>query len=407
MHTQMYMQMRELLSEQTTFEILCPDPEAGCGLSAFSCALLMCIADHESSYSFAPMDRRSEPVIEPWIPENMPSAHFEGYTAFPQENFIQMVELLTLLPAIVQTRTRNKASLPFVIFVMLMRWHTSFSWQNMERILNVSRSVLCDLYMEGVQVIYRTESYQLLATRVDFPRIYSQLQHMCDLISTEHGGQVDYVLGFVDGSARKTCRPKNSIGKRKLGISDVQRLVYNDHYGHHGLKLQFFTALDAICAVSVQTINDGDNTMLKRSGLIDDFRAVQIPGTGGEHPRMYGDPAYQESDVVERKAKGARSTEQEMIDTSMIAERANVEDAIGNFSMTFPFFTDALKHQLLRESRVSYKKEIVVATLFLNLRTCLCGSQVSGYYTTVECPSMADYLQNANAGVLEQYYTDM
>ena len=63
-----------------------------------------------------------------------------------------------------------------------------------------------------------------------------------------------------------------------------------------------------------------------------------------------------------------------------------------------------MKFQLLRRSRFSLKMQLVVMNLLLNLRTCWRGNQVSSFFTSVEPPSMAEYIANANNGVLLEFH---
>lgn len=66
-----------------------------------------------------------------------------------------------------------------------------------------------------------------------------------------------------------------------------------------------------------------DSKVLTMSKVKDTLRAIHMPTVaqpGGDpqrHPCLYGDPAYQEDDVIKRKSKGVRSTAQRTVDKSM------------------------------------------------------------------------------------------
>ena len=68
---------------------------------------------------------------------------------------------------------------------------------------------------------------------------------------------------------------------------------------------------------------------------------------------IYGDPAYQNLDVVKRKSKGLRTLWQRVLDKSMQPSRATVEDAFAYLVITFPYFRNKIKFQLLRVAQAS------------------------------------------------------
>lgn len=174
----------------------------------------------------------------------------------------------------------------------------------------------------------------------------------------EKGGLLDNsVIGFVDGSTQQTSRPsKRAAARRKFSTTDVQRYAYcGGKTGAHGLVLQSLLQVDAMAVVHVELLSMHDSTVLRRSGLIPQLREMNDLLAAAQTPILrahanvciYGDPAYANLDVVKRKNKGLKTTEERVLDKSMQPSRANVEDYFGNMTMTFPYFNDAVRHSLV------------------------------------------------------------
>jgi hypothetical protein len=58
---------------------------------------------------------------------------------------------------------------------------------------------------------------------------------------------------------------------------------------------------------AVDVLPTTDSMLLKKLGIIEILRAVNIDGDADVHPMIYGDPAYAKCDVVARKSKGLRT----------------------------------------------------------------------------------------------------
>jgi hypothetical protein len=340
---------------------------------------------------------------KPWL--TMPPGEFEEMTGFNPQHFVEAAALFKKVPKKIVTKRRNAASRELVLTIMLMRWRMkeTRTWNHVAKVLNINRSIVNDLYMEGIKRIFEVKDYRVLSTHIDMPRVYKMLEDMTDAVELK-GGLVEGVIGLLDGTGRATCRPSAQAGKRKFDHYDMQRLCFNGHYGGHGTKVQFVTLFDSITTIWVELMSQHDSHTLACSKIEAQLRAVTLPGHT-QHPKLYGDPAYSRSDVIERKGKGVRDDKQTQLDDSMIPIRAMVEDSIGGFGNVFPFFDNGARklHQLLRKSRVSYKQEIIVSNLFLNLRCCAYGNQVSSYFTCIPPPSMEAYMHNANSGLLVRY----
>lgn len=124
--------------------------------------------------------------------------------------------------------------------------------------------------------------------------------------------------------------------------------------------------------------------------------------------------------------QGLKTTEEKEVDSSMIPVRASVEDSFGYMAGTFPYFRNKANFQLLRRSRCVFslfgwldlvrvescwcvcrctiKMQLIVMTLFLNLKTCCYGNQITCLFAGISTPSMAEYMHNANTGTLLAYH---
>jgi hypothetical protein len=61
----------------------------------------------------------------------------------------------------------------------------------------------------------------------------------------------------------------------------------------------------------------------------------------------------------------------------------------------------------MRTSVVTFKQELVVATLLLNLKTCFYGNQVTALFSSVDTPTCFEYFRAANDGTLLKFFENM
>ena len=107
---------------------------------------------------------------------------------------------------------------------------------------------------------------------------------------------------------------------------------------------------------------------------------------------------------IHRKHKGAITTDQQVDNALMIRPRSPTEDTFKDFVTLSPFFDDKKKHKLLTNGRAKYKMEIIMATIFYNLHTCLYSNQGAGCFY-VPPPSPEEYMHNVNlvpCGIADQ-----
>ena len=321
--SQEYMDMRDECDMSIQMDLLCPDEAYYGALSSYSAFMLDALQAHETTYLWGAKENLVEWVEEPWA--TLDVALFEGYTEFQLVDFLVVCDLFEQLPDVIRTPQKCKATKRFVIFLVLFRWRPrgGTEWTCIEERLGHNKSRLVALYTTAIRMIFDNENYHALATKIDVPRMQHQFAEMAERV-TELGALLEDVVGFIDCAPRETCVPsKPAARKRKFNTDDVQALAYSGHYKKHGEKIQDIVFVDGMVIREVRLLAMHDSKVLTMSKVKDTLRAIHMPTAaqpGGDpqrHPCLYGDPAYQEDDVIKRKSKGVRSTAQRTVDKSM------------------------------------------------------------------------------------------
>ncbi|XP_070379262.1 uncharacterized protein [Dermacentor albipictus] len=190
------------------------------------------------------------------------------------------------------------------------------------------------------------------------------------------GAPLKNCWGFVDGTARRICRP--SVG---------QQDHFSGHKRHHVQKYQA-----VMCPNGLVCQMDGpfhgrrhDAGILKKTALYQNLEKV----AQGHEYVIYGDPAYPLRPLLLKPFGGASLQPYEAhFNKRMSTVRQAVEWGFGEVAADFAF-VDFHKNQKMTQQRVGrmYK----VATLLSNCRTCMYGSQVSTYFG-IAPPSFREYL---------------
>ncbi|XP_075530067.1 uncharacterized protein LOC142563397 [Dermacentor variabilis] len=200
-------------------------------------------------------------------------------------------------------------------------------------------------------------------------KLFSQAIH-------RKGAPLKNCWGFVDGTARRICRP--SVG---------QQDHFSGHKRHHVQKYQA-----VMCPNGLICQMDGpfhgrrhDAGILKKTAL---YRNLEKVAQGHEYV-IYGDPAYPLRPLLLKPFGGASLQPYEAhFNKRMSTVRQAVEWGFGNVAADFAF-VDFHENQRMTQQRVGrmYK----VATLLSKCRTYMYGSQVSTYFG-IAPPSFRGYL---------------
>jgi len=183
------------------------------------------------------------------------------------------------------------------------------------------------------------------------------------------GAALDNCWGFVDGTVRPICRPKQH-----------QRAVYNGHKRVHALKFQSVVTPNGLIANLFGPVEGRrhDSAMLAMSGLLEQLEQHSF-SLDGQPLCIYGDPAYPHR--VHLQCPFARrpdlTDDEQAFNQSMSRVRICVEWVFGDI-VNFFKFTDYKKDLKIGLSAVG--KIYVACALLRNALTCLYGNNTSTFF---------------------------
>ena len=113
---------------------------------------------------------------------------------------------------------------------------------------------------------------------------------------------LSYIIGFIDGTIRKMCRPG--------GDDDPQRECYDCHHKVQGLAWQSVVFANGIIGyIHMEVGRRHDSYLRSQSALNERFAAVQE--RNDVQCKVYGDAAYPIMSHIDRGFKGANLTDAE------------------------------------------------------------------------------------------------
>jgi hypothetical protein len=195
----------------------------------------------------------------------------------------------------------------------------------------------------------------------------------------QRGAPLTNCFGFVDGTLRPVCRPKNN-----------QRILYNGHKRVHGIKFQSVVTPNGMIANMCGPYEGRrhDSTMLQESNMLTELR--RVAWINGEPLCLYGDPAYPLNVHLQTPYRGAHLTNHMVMYNKAMSEvRVSVEWLFGNITNYFKF-VDFKKQLKVGLSAVG--KFYVVSALLENARTCLYENIVSQFFN-LPPPTLQEYFQ--------------
>ena len=143
------------------------------------------------------------------------------------------------------------------------------------------------------------------------------------------GAALTNCWGFVDGTVRPVCRPRQN-----------QRTLYNGHKRVHSTKFQSVVAPNGMIANLFGPVEGKrhDSGLLAISGLLPKLQQYSYD-VNGNPLCIYGDPAYPLHVHLQGPFKGAgRTPREKMFKTSMSRVRVVVEWVFGDIINYFKFF---------------------------------------------------------------------
>ena len=195
------------------------------------------------------------------------------------------------------------------------------------------------------------------------------------------GAALDNCWGFVDGTVRPICRPKQH-----------QRAVYKGHKRVQSLKFQSVVAPNGLIANLFGPVEGRrhDSAILAMSGLLEQLE--QHSFTPDDQPLcIYGETAYPHRVHLQHPfALMPNLTDDELAFTrSMNKVRICVEWVFEDIVNYFKF-TDFKKDLKIGLSAVC--KTYVVCALLRNALTCLYGNNTASFFN-VQPPALEDYFR--------------
>ena len=156
--------------------------------------------------------------LQPWY--SRPVASFKVLTGgWDNEGFLELCDNLPLLPASIST-DNGRWTRRYAIFMLHYRWTHADSYDKMQVDLGIRRCRLIKLVNTSLKLMMR--HYHVVVACIDIIAILPDIEAWNNILRADYGGAggmfgsagtaptgEDYVIGVVDGSAKKT----GSIGR--------------------------------------------------------------------------------------------------------------------------------------------------------------------------------------------------
>jgi len=304
---------------------------------------------------------------------NFDDNQFVSYFRFTKQQFI---ELLTQfgIPGNITLDNRSVITVEEFLMILLCRLAYPRRWVQLETLLcKNSRTLSMSLKRATCFLLTRFKEQLHLARG----SIRSNCRQFAEFI-TSKGGIMPNVVGFIDGTAKKVCRPTHN-----------QIAFYSGYKKIYCLKYQSLIFPNGIIQRS-QPFNGRRNErrMLHESGL-NVFMLEELLVNGTQY-YIYGDPGYGETDwlVTPFNRQANLTNQQQEFNKSMSSVREAVEWGFGKIVNNWAFvdFSKNLKVEL--QPVGDY---YLVAVLLTNIHTCMNRGIVNDYFGS-NPPSIGDYL---------------
>lgn len=298
---------------------------------------------------------------------------------FHREDLERLQSALNI-PNVVEPPPRYRITGQTALCVLLRRLAYPNRLTDLENMFGLSSPALSATANYLIKYLEGHKGYLLYNLKnVKYINQQLQIEKFCNAIR-DKGAPLLNCWGFIDGTARRICRP-----------SVNQELYFSGHKRFHCVKYQSIMAPDGII-VSLHGAYPGrrhDAGMYAESEIYPQLKAMSRLSNYHKNYVIYGDPAYPISDVLINPYRGGRLSEQEQIfNTSMSAVRQSVEWGFQKVCTDFAF-CDYHKNQKLMLQGISNMYKVCI--LLSNCHTCLYGSQTGSYFN-LEPPLLEEYL---------------
>ncbi|CAH2020951.1 unnamed protein product [Acanthoscelides obtectus] len=309
--------------------------------------------------------------------ENLPDEVIRLNFRFERSDLHRLMAVLRI-PSEIVTITRNKVDGLTALCILLRRLAYPNRLCDMVPMFHLSTQSLSQIINKLISVIM--EEHAVLLNNLNSLQWFNRekLEYYAQAIHNK-GAPMNNCWGFIDGTARKICRPSES------------RRAYSGHKRYHCIKFQSIICPDGII-VSLKGAYPGrrhDARIFRESGISEEL--VQKTCFDTRRFVLFGDQGYGLSDVLFTPFHGRMEdlpAHQQSFNSAMKVLRIAVEWGFQKVISEFAF-VDFSKNQkmLLQDVDALYK----VAVLLTNCHTCLYSSQTAMYFNT-NPPSLETYI---------------
>ncbi|XP_055348000.1 uncharacterized protein LOC129595112 [Paramacrobiotus metropolitanus] len=285
-----------------------------------------------------------------------------------------------LIPDIVVTAERDRASGVEALCILLRRFVYPSRWIDLRMFFGRSEGSLCRIFMWVLNHIDRTfrwlveEWNQTWLTEEDFVIFAGAV--------AAKGGVLRGCFGFIDGTARPISRPKF-----------FQRQCFSGHKRHHCSKWQAVLLPNGMIG-SLYGGHRGsmhDSTLLTSSKVLDALQQKFTTFAGPDRFCLYGNSGYGRGELVKKpfsKVEVLNDRRKKALNKAMSRVREPVEWGFKEVVSKFAFL-DFKKQMRMYVNPIN--KLYRVAVILINCHNCLNHNQASQYFD-LEPPSLEEYL---------------
>jgi len=293
-----------------------------------------------------------------------------------EQNEIRLLATKLAFPEVVSTRSRFSAPSWECLCIILYYLAFPRRWCDGVEVFGRSESALSELFNEGLRLINDNFGWLL---QLDIQRMSTRLDEF-DAAAREFC-HLKGLWGFIDGTARKICRPSRG-----------QEAAYSGHKRFHALKYQSVISLDGIIVDLFGPLEGryNDEGLLLHSNLLE--RLQQLDSDHKTTHVIYGDSGYAIHPRLISPFQGSSLTRpQKEFNLDMSRIRIAVEWGFNHIITLFPFF-EYKRHQRVLQRPVALMFR--VAVLLANCHSCLRQTNQTSRKFGVLPPSIDQYLRD-------------
>jgi len=295
---------------------------------------------------------------------------------FEKEEFSHLLTILAF-PEKLSLSNRSSITNDECLLILLARSSYPARLVTLRQLLKKSETIISRTVDFSVKWILNR--FSILMSRA-YPSNLRQKLSLFASVLSEKNCPMDNIVGFIDGTARRICRP-----------SKLQKPFYSGHKGFHCIKFQCIMYPNGIIGQCHGAYNGSrhDSGILHESKLIDEMQDNFIDNTGKRYA-LFGDPGYPQSAyiITPYGRNNGLSRQQEVFNKRLSHVREAVEWGFGKVVALWAFVDFHKNQKVLLQPVSNYYK---LAVLLTNFHTCYYGSQVCDYFQ-LEPPDIKEYI---------------